>query len=164
RDYLSANLNIIEEQLVLVAVEFEVPNDHGAKGFIDILERDRCGHHVVIELKRSDQAGRTALHELHKYVALLRVHHGIGYEQVRSPRALKKVSTLLARVDINDHVEVLADTHDKEKGEFQRSAIYVAMARPSQEQADRLEARFEVREEVENPDADQLEVQTEWEG
>ncbi len=83
RDYLVEHLELVEPGLQLVKKEFEVPNASGAKGYIDILARDRLGHLVVIELKRSDPAARTALHELHKYVALLRDNHGLSFHKIR---------------------------------------------------------------------------------
>ncbi|MFT3837947.1 MAG: endonuclease NucS [Myxococcaceae bacterium] len=83
RDHLARNLDLIEPGLTLIEAEFKLPNPAGAKGFIDILARDRLGHLVVIELKRSDEAARAALHELHKYLALLRGAHGVEPHQVR---------------------------------------------------------------------------------
>ncbi|MFP2925888.1 endonuclease NucS domain-containing protein [Pyxidicoccus sp. 3LG] len=83
RDHLAEHLTLIEPGLTLVRKEFKLPNPIGAKGFIDILARDRFGLTVVIELKRSDTASRSALHELHKYIALLRSHHGLGAESIR---------------------------------------------------------------------------------
>jgi hypothetical protein len=83
RDYLASNLDLIEPGLKLVEKEFELPNELGAKGFVDLLARDRFGHVVVIEIKKSDASARTALHELHKYVALLRNNHGLASDKVR---------------------------------------------------------------------------------
>lgn len=77
RDYLAENLALIEPGLVLVEKEFRLANPFGAGGSIDILAKDGLGHFVVIELKRSDQAARAALHELTKYVALLKSTLGI---------------------------------------------------------------------------------------
>jgi hypothetical protein len=83
RDYLAQNLDCIEPGLDLIAKEYELPNLFGAKGFVDILARDKFGHRVVIEIKRSDSVARAALHELHKYVALLRNNHGLASEKIR---------------------------------------------------------------------------------
>jgi Endonuclease NucS len=82
-DYLAANIEALEPGLCVIEREFKLPNPLGAKGFVDILAKDRFGHMVVIELKRSDQAARVALHELHKYVALLKSSHGIESHQLR---------------------------------------------------------------------------------
>lgn len=83
RDHFAGNLGLIEPGLTLVEKEFELPNKRGAKGFVDLLARDRFGHIVVIEIKRSDMAARTALNELHKYVALLRNNHGLASDKIR---------------------------------------------------------------------------------
>ncbi|MGN2386238.1 endonuclease NucS domain-containing protein [Pseudomonas syringae] len=54
RDYLSDNLELIEKGLMLIKKEFPLENSHGAGGSIDILAKDKLGHYVVIEIKRSD--------------------------------------------------------------------------------------------------------------
>lgn len=41
RDQLADNLSLIEQGSTLIAMEFELPNVLGAKGYIDILARDR---------------------------------------------------------------------------------------------------------------------------
>lgn len=84
RDYLAVNLKIVEPDLVLIQKEFPLPNPMGAGGSIDILARDSLGHYVVIEIKRSNQAARAALHELTKYVALLKASLGIRSEMIRA--------------------------------------------------------------------------------
>ena len=84
RDCLAANLDMVEPGLVLVKTEFALANSAGAGGFIDILARDPLKHYVVIEIKRSDQTARAALHELTKYVALLKATLGIRPEQIRA--------------------------------------------------------------------------------
>lgn len=84
RDYLAAHLGLIEEGLVLVKTEFALPGPFGAGGVIDILARDRFGHLVVVEVKRSDQSARSALHEIAKYVALLKTSQGVPAERIRT--------------------------------------------------------------------------------
>lgn len=84
RDYLAQNLGVVEGGLSLVQKEFKLENISGASGYIDILARDELGHYVVIEIKRSNQAARAALHELTKYVALLKSTLGIRPEQIRA--------------------------------------------------------------------------------
>ncbi len=74
---------LIEPGLILIQTEFPLPNFHGAKGFIDILARDRYDLRVIIELKRSDSSARQALHELYKYTALMQEAHGLGPSEVR---------------------------------------------------------------------------------
>lgn len=83
RDLLSQNLEVLEPGLKLVETNHKLPNDAGAKGFVDILARDKFGHLVIIELKRSDQAARQALLEILKYMRLFRQHHGIQPHNIR---------------------------------------------------------------------------------
>jgi hypothetical protein len=83
RTFLAAHLDAIEPGLQLIEEEHRVRNGHGADGSIDILARDVAGDLVVIELKRSNQTARQALHELEKYVALLASNHGIRLDQLR---------------------------------------------------------------------------------
>lgn len=83
RDWLAEHLDRIEEGLTLVAKEFPLPNALGTRGFIDILAKDRFGLFTVIEVKRSDNTARQAIHELIKYIALLRNERGVGDDAVR---------------------------------------------------------------------------------
>ena len=84
RDFLAINLNTIESDLILIRKEYRLPNSLGSSGSIDILAKDSLGHYVIIEIKRSDQAARAALHELTKYVALLRSSLGVPAEKIRA--------------------------------------------------------------------------------
>lgn len=83
RSYLAVNLDLIEPGLSLLEEEHRVKNEHGADGSIDILARDGSGDLVIIELKRSDQTARQALHELEKYVALLAADRGVRLDRLR---------------------------------------------------------------------------------
>jgi hypothetical protein len=83
RDFLVDHLDVIESGLVLEQKEYAIPNPAGAGGRIDILARDRFNHFVIIEIKRSDQAARQALHEIHKYTALFRIQQGLDERQLR---------------------------------------------------------------------------------
>src|ERR1700722_17291225 len=83
RDRLSKNLCVLEPGLTLVEVNHKLPNDSGAKGFIDVLAKDQIGNIVIIELKRSDQAARQAMFEILKYMPLFRQHHGIPAHRIR---------------------------------------------------------------------------------
>ncbi|WP_230589635.1 endonuclease NucS domain-containing protein [Pseudomonas chlororaphis] len=84
KNYLAGNLSLIEDGLTLVKKEFPLGNADGADGVIDILARDGFGHYVVIEIKRSDQVARAALHELTKYTALLKSTMGVRPENIRA--------------------------------------------------------------------------------
>lgn len=76
RDFVANNLHLLEEGLVLEETEHYLPNYEGSKGYIDILAFDKYDNYVIIEIKRRDMAAREALHELHKYVRLLRQNYG----------------------------------------------------------------------------------------
>jgi len=83
RDHLALNLDLIEPGLTLVKVEYTLENPDGAGGRVDILARDRFGHVVCIEVKRSDQSARAALNELSKYVTLLHRRDRVTLERIR---------------------------------------------------------------------------------
>jgi Predicted nuclease of the RecB family len=72
RVYLAQHLNIISNDLELVKEEYYLKNKYGANGRIDILAKDQDNNYVIIEIKKSDQAARQALHEIAKYTALLK--------------------------------------------------------------------------------------------
>ncbi|EGO9011334.1 DUF91 domain-containing protein, partial [Enterococcus faecalis] len=67
RDYLAENLNFLSDELSLIGKEYLLPNNDGTKGYVDLLAKDKQGNYVIIEIKRSNQAARQALHEIFKY-------------------------------------------------------------------------------------------------
>lgn len=83
RDQLARNLDLIECGLSLIDKEVLLPNDKGAKGFLDIFCRTANGKYLIIEVKRSDTAAREAIHELVKYVALLKQNLLVKGTEVR---------------------------------------------------------------------------------
>lgn len=83
RDEIASRLQLIESGLKLVQIEFRFPNAEGAGGTVDILATDSYGHRVLIEIKKSNKTAREALHELHKYVALLRAQTGLSDQRIR---------------------------------------------------------------------------------
>jgi len=83
RDSLASRLDLVEQGLRWLATEYRVPSGTGVGGRIDILARDSTGCYVVIELKRTDAAARTAMHELHKYVELFQREKGLGQADLR---------------------------------------------------------------------------------
>ena len=83
RDELAKRLEILEPGLAIRSVEYRLPNQQGASGSIDILATDRYSATAIIELKKSNQTARQALHELHKYVALVKFDHGLRDSQIR---------------------------------------------------------------------------------
>ncbi len=83
RKKLAKSLSVLEDGLVLIEEEHYLPSKLGTKGFIDILAKDKFGNRVIIELKRSNQAARQALHEIFKYVALFSMYHGLPSYKIR---------------------------------------------------------------------------------
>lgn len=72
RDYLVNNISFIETGLEFIDKEYKLDNPLGTRGFIDILAKDTNSNIVIIEIKRSDNTARQALHELCKYAALVK--------------------------------------------------------------------------------------------
>jgi hypothetical protein len=85
RDSLAAKLELLEPGLTVSERDKEVvlSSVHGAGGRLDILARDSSNNHVVIEVKRSDQSARQAVHELFKYTYLLRFSVGVPQHCIR---------------------------------------------------------------------------------
>ncbi len=83
RDYLSENLGFIDNSLKLIKKEFKLENEYGSRGFIDILAKDNYNNFVVIEIKKSNQAARQAIHEIMKYVALLKHNYKTKDSEIR---------------------------------------------------------------------------------
>jgi Endonuclease NucS len=83
RDSLATKLHLIEYGLSLEGIESPVRNSQGTSGRLDIYARDQFQHRVIIEIKRSTKASREAIHELYKYVSLLRETYGIEESEIR---------------------------------------------------------------------------------
>ena len=83
RKKLAKNLKIIEQGLSLIEEEYPLPNPIGTKGYIDILAKDIYNNIVIIEIKRSQTASRQAIHELSKYIALIKHNEGIPPHHIR---------------------------------------------------------------------------------
>lgn len=83
RDELSKRLHLLESGLTLADVEYYLPSENGARGFVDIVGRDMHGKLVLIELKRSTARSREAIQELLKYVGLFVEIHGLRRSQIR---------------------------------------------------------------------------------
>lgn len=83
RDHLAKDLTVIEQGLVLIDTNFIVDNPIGSYGAFDILARDRFDNFVIIEIKRSEQAARQALHELSKYIALFMEDQKVDCHRIR---------------------------------------------------------------------------------
>jgi len=83
RDHLAAHLELIELGLTLIDKEVMLPNDKGARGFLDIFCRTANGKFLIIEVKRSDAAARDGIQELVKYAALLKGKLLVKHAEVR---------------------------------------------------------------------------------
>lgn len=83
RDLLAKDIGVIEAGLSLLDKEKYIPNSLGTRGFIDLYARDKNGHHVLIELKRSNAASREAIHEVLKYVEGVKRHLGARDDEIR---------------------------------------------------------------------------------
>lgn len=82
RDLLATQIDVLGTGLTLLDKERFIPNDLGTRSFIDLYARDADGHHVLIELKRSDAASREALHEVHKYAEAVKRHLGARENEI----------------------------------------------------------------------------------
>lgn len=83
RDYLARNLNLIEVGLSFLKINYPLVNVNGAGGSLDILAKDQFGNFVIIEIKRSNQSARQALHELSKYIALFLEDQKVELRKIR---------------------------------------------------------------------------------
>ena len=83
RDKLAQRLDLIESHLTLLSTEEYLPNKDGSHGFIDILAKDKYGNIVIIELKRANSASRQAIHELYKYISLIKQNCCISANKLR---------------------------------------------------------------------------------
>lgn len=84
RDLLAADLSVLEEGLELVKIEQYIPSTLGTRNFLDILAKDKAGHWVIIEVKKTDAAGREAAHEVFKYVEAVQRHFGARNDEIRA--------------------------------------------------------------------------------
>lgn len=83
RDLLIKNLGVLEPGLTPIAKEKYIPNSIGTNSFIDIVAKDVSNHLVLIELKRSNQSAREALHEIVKYVEGAKQYLGVRDHEIR---------------------------------------------------------------------------------
>lgn len=95
RDLVCERIGVLGEDLILLDKEKYLPNKLGTKGFIDIYAKDKQNNHVLIELKRSNQAARQALHEVMKYAEGVKSHFGANDDEIRIIIASTEWSELL---------------------------------------------------------------------
>jgi len=84
RDLLVSQIYTLEEGLVVLDIEKHIPSTIGTRSFIDILAKDARRRWVLIELKRSDDASRQAIHEVYKYVEAVKGHLGARDDEIRA--------------------------------------------------------------------------------
>lgn len=72
RDKLAGDLSVIDQNLVLIDTEFYIPELYTTKSFIDILAKDENNNYIIIEIKRSNQSVRQAIHEIYKYTEAIK--------------------------------------------------------------------------------------------
>ncbi len=84
RNEITKNLNIFQLELELINIEHYVAPGLTTKSFIDILAKDDCGNYVIIEVKRSNQSSRQAIHEILKYTEAIRKEFNLNYSEIKS--------------------------------------------------------------------------------
>lgn len=83
RDIIAGNMSILESGMSLLKKEQYIPGDIGTRSFIDLYARDIYGHHVIIEIKRSNAAAREAIHEIYKYVESVKRYLAARDDEIR---------------------------------------------------------------------------------
>jgi hypothetical protein len=83
RKYLATHLTFLSQDLYLIQEEYPLPNELGTRGSIDILARDDDNRYVIIEVKRTNQASRQAIHEINKYAALIKQRFHVKESEIR---------------------------------------------------------------------------------
>jgi len=84
RDWLADHLDFIAPNLKLIQKEFYLPDEVGARGFVDLLCEDQYSNFVVIEIKRSDASARQTISEVLKYHSLIRHNFGARESEIRT--------------------------------------------------------------------------------
>ena len=84
RDWLSDHLDFIAPGLKLIQKEYYLPDEVGARGFVDLLCEDAYQNFVVIEIKRSDASARQTISEVLKYHALIKHNFGARESEIRT--------------------------------------------------------------------------------
>lgn len=83
RDSLADNISIFESGLVLDKKEKFIPNKYGTRSFIDIVAHDNNGRIVLIEVKKTKQAEREAIHEIIKYLEGVKQYLRLREDEIR---------------------------------------------------------------------------------
>jgi hypothetical protein len=83
RDAVASNLELVEPGMVFLETEYQLTSSVGARGRVDIFARDALGMFTIIEIKRSENTAREAIHELLKYAELIEREQGLETHQLR---------------------------------------------------------------------------------
>jgi len=83
RDKLAKKLDVLEPNLRLLDKEAYLPHPFGTRSFVDLLAIDSANRYVLIELKRSAESSREAIHEIYKYIEAAKSHLGVREHEVR---------------------------------------------------------------------------------
>jgi len=83
RDLLAKQITMISTDLIVIKTEYHLKNIDGTDGFIDILAKDTYNNYVIIEVKKSNQTARQALHEVIKYARLLKTNLKVKESEIR---------------------------------------------------------------------------------
>ncbi|MBP1222363.1 endonuclease NucS domain-containing protein [Flavobacterium sp. 1355] len=84
RDNLAENLGILNPEYELIGKEHYIPKGITTKSFIDILAKDRDNNYIIIEVKRSNQAERQAIHEIYKYVEAIKEKYKANASEIKA--------------------------------------------------------------------------------
>lgn len=84
RDNLAENLGILNPEYELISKEHYIPKGITTKSFIDILAKDRDNNYIIIEVKRSNQAERQAIHEIYKYVEAIKDKYKANASEIKA--------------------------------------------------------------------------------
>lgn len=84
RDKLADNLDLFGMGLALIDKEFYIPEINTTRSYIDILAKDQENNYVVIEVKRSNQSAREAIHEIYKYTEAITDKYRVTPGEVKS--------------------------------------------------------------------------------
>lgn len=84
RDHLAENLGMLNEQYELIGKEYYIPAGITTKSFIDILAKDKENNYIIIEVKRSNQAERQAIHEIYKYVEAVKAKYKANASEIKA--------------------------------------------------------------------------------
>ncbi len=83
RDYLSSNIEVINSDFEFLNKEKYIKNEICTKSFIDIFAiNHKTQRYVIIEIKRSNEAAREAIHEINKYFVAVKNHMGLSSDEL----------------------------------------------------------------------------------